>query len=229
MDRQMPLRLRALAFVLGKLESFLLHRGKHAGLAGLTLRRIRAVLAAPEGRARRGDSDRRAQNVLHHQPDCPEAAKALPPRDRVVSSDLLRPERRHDRLARPVDPGPGHLPGRPRGRSYRPDPPLSGLSRSSTASPCPDPGYPQRGRRRGKRSGRGSSTALSATPTPGQLRAIPATCSLTSARVPGRSVLPGPSSSRDTRSRRVPSRRGRSRIPGNRAASATGCRRACLA
>ncbi len=36
MDHQMPIKLRVLAFVLGKLESFVLHRGKHGGLADLT-------------------------------------------------------------------------------------------------------------------------------------------------------------------------------------------------
>ncbi len=35
-DNQMPLRLRALAYLLGKFEAYLLNRGKHGGLAGLT-------------------------------------------------------------------------------------------------------------------------------------------------------------------------------------------------
>ena len=36
MDRRMPVGLRVLASLVGKYESFLLHRGKHGGLAGLT-------------------------------------------------------------------------------------------------------------------------------------------------------------------------------------------------
>jgi pimeloyl-ACP methyl ester carboxylesterase len=36
MDHRMPLRLRAIAYLLGKLEAFLLHRGKHGGLTELT-------------------------------------------------------------------------------------------------------------------------------------------------------------------------------------------------
>ncbi len=37
MDRRMPLRLRVLAYALGRVERFLLGRGKHGGLPGLTL------------------------------------------------------------------------------------------------------------------------------------------------------------------------------------------------
>jgi len=36
MDRRMPARLRAFAFLLGRFEAFLMHKGRHGGLAGLT-------------------------------------------------------------------------------------------------------------------------------------------------------------------------------------------------
>jgi hypothetical protein len=36
MDHRMPWRLRVLAYALGSFERYLLHRGKHGGLAGLT-------------------------------------------------------------------------------------------------------------------------------------------------------------------------------------------------
>jgi hypothetical protein len=36
MDRRMPLRLRVLAYLLGRFEAFVLHRGRHGGLSGLT-------------------------------------------------------------------------------------------------------------------------------------------------------------------------------------------------
>ena len=97
-------------------------------------------------RARGRDPGRRAEDVLRHEPGQPVAAPALPQGDRVLPPDVLRAERRHGRPARPVVAGPGDLPGRPRRRPHRPDPPVPGDPRAAAAPQGADPEHPHGGR-----------------------------------------------------------------------------------
>ena len=73
MDRRMPLRLRALAYLLGKFENVVLHRGKHGGLSGLT----------------RGESGRFWDQLLREHAD---AIPVIGPKTFYITSEV-RPAR----------------------------------------------------------------------------------------------------------------------------------------
>ena len=122
-DSRMPWRHRVVAHVLGRLEVFLLDRGKHGGLQALTQR------SSDEFWERALEEHQAAIPVVSPRtfyvttPDRALAAPTLPASDRVVPG-LPGPERWHGRPGRPDRARPGNRPGGPRRRAHRPDEPI---------------------------------------------------------------------------------------------------------